>query len=80
MSALFRYPGGFHEEEEEGKREEHKAFLPRENKWLRGLWKVNAGMIEFANRHGGEQVATLDILPRTPPHSTRSPENRAKRR
>ena len=61
VSALFRYLGGFHDEEEAGKREEHKAFVPRGNGWLGGLWKVNGGMLRFANRHRRQRVATLDM-------------------
>ena len=59
-SATFRYLEGFHDEEEELKREEGRAFIPSSNKHLQGLTRVNADMISFLQSKSPQSVATLD--------------------
>ena len=60
-SAVFRYLGEFHDPSEEDRRRPHKAFIPQANPALRGLWKVNADMVKFVQRHSGHKKATLDM-------------------
>jgi hypothetical protein len=59
--AVFRYLGEFHDPSEEDRRRPHKAFIPQANPALRGLWKVNADMVKFVQRHSGHKKATLDM-------------------
>ncbi len=59
--AVFRYLRGFHDEEAEGQREEHKAFIPAENEALRGLWEVNGAMLCWMQRRWPQREATLDM-------------------
>jgi hypothetical protein len=60
-TAAFRYLGAFHEEEEEKKRVEGRAFIPASNEYLRGLAKVTADMMTFSQRQEREETATLDV-------------------
>lgn len=62
-SALFRYLEGFHDEAEEERRLEvdEKAFIPRATDGLRGLGRVNAELIAFAQRVDPQRTATLDM-------------------
>ena len=46
-SAVFRYLSKFHDEEEETKREPHRAFIPSATEALDGLKRVNAEMVGF---------------------------------
>jgi hypothetical protein len=66
-SATFRFLAGFHEAgeacpelvEREGRRVKGKAFIPRANEALRGLGKVNGGVVRFLQQRQGKEVATL---------------------
>ena len=60
-SAVFRYLERFHDADEEGKREAHRAFIPAPNEALRGLWKVNADLVGFVQRCSPHTEATLDM-------------------
>jgi len=59
-SAAFRYLSAFHDEAQEGKRKEGKAFIPVPNEHLRGLAKVNQGMAAFMQKRNPQRIATLD--------------------
>jgi hypothetical protein len=59
-SAAFRYLSAFHDEDQEGKRKEGKAFIPFPNEHLRGLPKVNQGMAAFLQKRNSQKTATLD--------------------
>jgi len=59
-SAAFRYLAGFHDAEEEGKRQPNKAFIPAPNEALRGLGRVNADLVAFVQSRSPQRVATLD--------------------
>lgn len=60
-SAVFRYLGGFHQEEEERRRVAHTAFIPAPNEALRGLGKVNAQLVAFVQSRWLKKQATLDM-------------------
>lgn len=60
-SAVFRYLGAFHDGQEEQKRVPHAAFIPSPNEHLRGLGRVNAGILAFDQAHAPEETATLDM-------------------
>lgn len=59
-SAVFRYLSAYHNEEEEGERKPHKAFIPAANEQLKGLQKIIGVPVNFAQRHKVEKQATLD--------------------
>jgi Transposase DDE domain group 1 len=59
-SALFRYLKGFHDSEEEKKREQGKAFIPASNEHLQGLRKTNREFVASVQRRHPEEEATLD--------------------
>lgn len=59
-SSIFRYLSSFHDEEEEAKRVDGKAFIPIPNKHLQGLSRVNADMAGFLQTHRIEKAAALD--------------------
>ncbi len=60
-AAVFRYLRGFHDEEAEGVREEHRAFIPAANEALRGLWEVNGAMLCWMQRRWPQREAPLDM-------------------
>lgn len=60
-SAVFRYLGGFHNEEEERKRQPHTAFIPAPNEALRGLGKANGKLVGFVQSRLPLEEATLDM-------------------
>ena len=60
-SAVFRYLGGFHEQEEEGRRQAHTAFIPGVNQALAELGKVNGDLVTFVQRCSPQRQATLDM-------------------
>lgn len=60
-SSLFRYLSLFHNEDEEARREAHRAFIPKSNLHLLGLSGINAAMLEFLQLNNRQQVATIDI-------------------
>jgi hypothetical protein len=60
-SSMFRYLDLFHDEQQEAERAQgRKAFIPRPNEALRGLVRVNADLVAFAQRLAPPSVATLD--------------------
>jgi len=59
-SPVFRYLSAFHDPGQEKLRREGKAFIPAPNEHLRGLIKVNSGMIAFIQSRNPQKVATLD--------------------
>jgi hypothetical protein len=59
-SAVFRYLSQFHDKEQEKKRTAGKAFIPVANRHLRGLAKVNEGMMAFIQKRASQKIATLD--------------------
>jgi hypothetical protein len=60
-SAVFRYLGGFHQEEEEKRRIAHTAFIPAANEALQGLGKVNGQLVAFVQSQSPIRNATLDM-------------------
>ncbi len=58
---MFRYLEGFHDSEEEAKREAHRAFIPSANAALKGLGKVNADLVGFVQSRSPHTEATLDM-------------------
>jgi len=56
-----RYLAGFHEAEEEKKRQPHTAFIPAPNAALLGLGKVNRDLIAFVQKREPKKSATLDM-------------------
>ena len=59
-TSVFRFLAAFHDREQEGKRTAGKAFIPRRNRHLQGLARVNAEMLGFLQERHPRQVATLD--------------------
>jgi hypothetical protein len=51
----------FHDPAEEAKREPHTAFIPAPNEHLRGLSRVNQGLVAFQQQHAPQCTATLDM-------------------
>ena len=62
-SVVFRYLERFHDAGEEAKREAHRAFIPSPNDALKGLGKVNAGLVDFVQSRSPHTQATLDMTP-----------------
>ena len=60
-SAAFRYLEGFHDMDEESKREAHRAFIAAPNEALQGLGKVNADLVGFVQSRSPQTEATLDM-------------------
>ena len=60
-SAVFRYLAGFHDQEEENRRQSHTAFIPAPNQALQGLGKVNGELVAFAQSRSPHNQATLDM-------------------
>ena len=60
-SAVFRYLERFHNEDEEAKREVHRAYIPAPNEALEGLGKVNADLVGFVQSRSPHREATLDM-------------------
>ena len=60
-SSIFRYLSNFHNGEEEKKREEGKAFIPRSNKYLSKFADLNSELINFVNKNRPIKCATLDM-------------------
>ena len=61
VSAVFGYLLSFHNNEEEGKREAGKAFIPGANEHIKGMVKVNKDFISFVQKQKREGTATLDM-------------------
>ena len=60
-SAVFRYLEMFHDAGEEAMREAHRAFIPAPNGAMKGLRKVNADLVGFAQSRSPHREATLDM-------------------
>jgi hypothetical protein len=60
-SAIRRWLSWFHNDSEERKREEGKAFIPERVEALVGLGRANAGLLAFLQRHRPVREATLDM-------------------
>jgi hypothetical protein len=60
-SSVFRYLEAFHDGEQEGLREQGKAFIPAPNRHLRGFAKVNRDFLSFVQGKKREKVASLDM-------------------
>ena len=60
-SAVFRFLAGFHDEEEESKRQSHTAFIPAPSQGLLGLGRVNADLAGFVESQARHEQATLDM-------------------
>ena len=60
-SAVFRYLGRFCNEKQKGLREVGKAFIPVANEHLRGFVEVMKVFLSFMQKHGRQEVATLDM-------------------
>jgi hypothetical protein len=61
QSSIFRYLSAFHNQSEESKREEGKAFIPEQNGHLSGMQNINFELVEFFQKHHNQALATLDI-------------------
>ncbi len=59
-SSVFRYLEAFHDEGQEEQRERGRAFIPKPNQHLLGLYQVNADLIAQVQRHSPQRIATLD--------------------
>jgi hypothetical protein len=60
-SSAFRYLGCFNQEIAEGSRQAGKAYIPRPHENLLKLYRVNADLMPFAQKHSPESSATLDM-------------------
>jgi len=60
-SSVFRYLASYHDEEEESRRVEGKAYIPRPREGLKGLRRVCRDFIGFVQENRKEVVATLDM-------------------
>jgi hypothetical protein len=58
---LYEYLDEFHNESEEPKRVDGKAFIPARNQHLQGLADVNTALLASVQRHAPRKEATLDI-------------------
>ncbi len=59
-SVVGRWLEGFHDAEEEARRQPGKAFIPATTEGLLGLSRVNGDLLAFAGRHLRQKTATLD--------------------
>ena len=60
-SAVFRYMEGFHDVDEDARREAHRAFIPSANAALKGLHQVNTDLVRFVQSRSPQTKATLDM-------------------
>lgn len=60
-SATFRCLAGFHDAEEEKRRQPNQAFIPAANRALQGLRKVNADLVALVQKRAPQAQATLDM-------------------
>jgi len=60
-SSVFRYLALYHDEDEERRRVEGKAYIPRPRQGLKGLRHVCREFIGFVQENRKEDVATLDM-------------------
>jgi len=61
VSPVFRYLAAFHDPEQEVKRQVHRAFIPKANKNLQALGKVNWDFLAFVQSRSPQSQATLDM-------------------
>ena len=59
-TASRKWLGAFHNEEEDKKRMVGKAFLPEENRYLRGFQKTLSSLLAFASKERPKAHLTLD--------------------
>ncbi len=62
-TAVFRYLSEFHEAEEEARRQAEgigKAFIPKANQHLQGLYRVNGSLVKYVQKQKRVKTATLD--------------------
>ena len=60
-SAIFRYLANFNNPEQEELRQQGKAFIPTQNKPLKGLARINQELAAFAGFGKIQSTATLDM-------------------
>jgi len=60
-SPTFRYLATFHDPEQEEKRQARSAFIPKTNKNLKALSKINWDLVAFAQSRSPQSQATLDM-------------------
>ena len=60
-SAARRYLSAFHDEDQEKLRMPGKAFIPKANDNLRGLYRINADLLKFVDSIAQSIIATLDL-------------------
>lgn len=60
-TAARSYLGTFHDAEQETRREPGQAFIPTRGPGLKGLSKVNAGLLAFLQSRAPQAEATLDM-------------------
>ncbi len=60
-SAIFRFLNAFHDEEQEKQRVEGKAFIPKPNRALKGMYHPVESLVAFVQRCQPQRRATLDM-------------------
>jgi len=60
-SSIFRYLAHFHNGEEEKKRKNGKAFIPRSNEYLSKFLAINSQLLYFMYKRKPEKRATIDM-------------------
>ncbi len=60
-SPVFRYLAAFHDQAQEEKRREHRAFIPEPNEHLQALGKSNRDLVAFVQSCSPQPQATLDM-------------------
>lgn len=60
-SSVFRYLSSYHDVEEENRRVEGKAYIPRPSEALKGLKRVCGDFIGFVQQNDEQRDATLDM-------------------
>lgn len=59
--AAGRWLAGFHDAEEEARREHGRAFIPAAGAGVEGLWRVNGDLLSFVQAQSPVAQATLDM-------------------
>jgi hypothetical protein len=60
-SAIFRYLGQFHDQQQEGYRQAGKALIPQANEHLSGFVGINKELAVFSSQQHAQSTATLDM-------------------
>ena len=60
-SSIFRYLSCFHNEKEEEKRKEGRAFIPEPNEYLIKFAELNSELVNYSNKMNPVKSATLDM-------------------